>query len=337
MSDQEKNQNIENNIEANETQENGQPKEVKQEQVSPEMEEKSPVLPETQESKSRNLGIIASAVAVIAIIIIGIFLMNKMEPRTELPPVGSISRDEVMDTREFKTANEKAQELTKEYEKKFEEETKNLDENNPEDVQKILELRQEYQKKLMEESNQLTYPLMKKAEAAVAAVALEKGLHTVLDKGVVVAGTQDITKEVIQKMNENEKIEMPDEEQLSELSKDSRIGYFDKTVVVSLPDFRKADEQLQQLEQELREEMTKEFEGKELTEEQQMQMQIMFAQRLRQEQENLYAPLFRQVNRSVKEVAEEENLDLVVNKEHVMYGGKNLTDKVANKLAVQGE
>ena len=64
-----------------------------------------------------------------------------------------------------------------------------------------------------------------------------------------------------------------------------------------------------------------------------MQLELVMADEVRKMREDMYAPLFRQVNRTVKKVAESQNLDLVVNKEHVMWGGRNITDEVAGELS----
>jgi outer membrane protein len=159
-------------------------------------------------------------------------------------------------------------------------------------------------------------------------VAVEKGINTVFDKGIVVCGTEDITDLVIEKLKDPDKLQMPDEKVLNQLSAKSRVGYFNKSVVVKLPDFQKANLQIEQAKIDMVKQFDEQTKGQNLGEQDQLRLMMALDEQLMAYGNDLYAPLYRQVNRTVKKVAEENSLDVVVNMENVMYGGRNITDPV---------
>jgi outer membrane protein len=286
---------------------------------------------ENKGDKVKIIVIICLVVIVIGLIITGVVFLRKTEKTSKKIEVGSIDREKVIALDQFKEADEKAEKLKEDYMKKFEEETKKLDEHKKEDAQKIADMRLQYAQDLMKEQEKILKPIYEKAEAAVAVVAMEKKMNTVLDKNIVVCGAEDITDQVIAKLKDNKEIKMPDEAALKEFWSKSKIGYFDKSVVVNLPDFREADKKLAQI----GEVAQKKFiaDSARMTNEQKEQLYAMMSEELRKVKDDAYAPLFREVSRTVKKVAEAQKLNLVVNKEHVMYGGRNITDEVAKELS----
>jgi outer membrane protein len=286
---------------------------------------------EKKETNWKQVLIIGAAVLVVILIVAGVFFLRKTGDVEEKPTIGQIDRDKVLDTKEFKEANEKIKNLTKEYEKKFEEETKNLNERNEADQAKVAQLRMQYQQELMNKTNQIINPLWDKAATAVAVVAVKKNMNTVLDKKIVVCGANDITEDVVALLSESKKLEKPEEKAQKALEEKSKIGYFDKNVVMSLNLFNDAEARMQEIEKQARAEFEKA--SKDMGDEQKSQMALAYMEKIQKTREDLYAPLFRQVNRTVKKVAQDDKLDLVVNKENVMYGGHNITDKVADELS----
>lgn len=285
---------------------------------------------EDKKNIGKTILIIASAVVVIALIVAGIYFLRKTEKKEETPMVGSIDRDKVLAIKRFEPSFEKLKQATQKAEKEFEKLTRDLDESDPEDMKKIAQLRMQYQQELLKKSNQIINPVYKEAEAAVAAVAVENNMSTVLDKTIVVCGAKDITDEVIAKLEGDKEVSMPDEQTLQKLSERSTIGYFDREVITNLPDFREAEKKVMQVAAQYQEKFKEK--AADLNDQQRQQLQLMMMSELQRVQEDIYAPLYRQVNRTVKRVAKADNLDLVVNKENVMYGGRNITDEVADQL-----
>lgn len=281
-------------------------------------------------AKTKKTLIIVGTVLVLALIIAGIFILRESKPPKKKIYIGQIDRDKVVSTKEFKEAQKKIDNLTKKYMKQFEVATKDLDEKKPEDQKRIIMMRREYQQKLMKEQNALINPLWEKAAAAVAIVAVKKKMNTVLDKRIVVCGAEDITDEVVALLEKGGKLEKPTEEAQKALEDKSKIGYFDKEVVVSLKLFRQANQKLLEMEKQVLEDLKKKAEK--MTPTERRQLQVVYMQKMEKTRADLFAPLFRQVNRTVRDVAEEQKLNLVVNKENVMYGGKNITAPVVEKL-----
>lgn len=66
-------------------------------------------------------------------------------------------------------------------------------------------------------------------------------------------------------------------------------------------------------------------------EKQQYYQQTM--ERLQKEQEDMMAPIQKQIDEAVKAVAEAQGLTVVLRKESVVYGGKDITQDVVKKLS----
>lgn len=169
-------------------------------------------------------------------------------------------------------------------------------------------------------------PAMERMEAAIALVAKEKGVKAVLDKSVVVTGAQDITESVKEKFREEGELQLPDED----IGDASVIGYFDQTVVRNMQMFRDLDrvmfEDFQKANKEL------EAKSQDLSEEQRRNLIAQYEERMEKKRSQLSLPLLSKVTETVEKVAKDNSLVLVLDKQYVMYGGKNVTDKVVDLL-----
>jgi len=295
------------------------------------------VTQENQEKKSNAKPLIITVAVIIVIILIGagIFFLRKTEKAEAPAAVGQINRDKIMESDIFQEADEKIKALTSEYEAKFEEATKDFDEEKEADRTSIIQLRQQYQQELVQKSNQILNPVWEKAATAVAMVAVEKKMDTVLDKQIVVCGAHDITDDVLKLLESGEELKRPEDETVKKLEEQSRIGYFDKNVVLSLNMFNQARAQIDQMEQAARAEYEKRSEN--MTEEEKAQLAMSYMEQINKSRDDMLAPMFRQVNRTVKKVAQDRQLNLVIDKERVMYGGRNITDEIADELSGSGE
>jgi len=277
--------------------------------------------------------IIIGVVIILGLITAGFFFLKKTEAKTEEPPeVGYLDQDKIFKLDDFVKADKKLKKFVKDKEKEYKKKAEDLDEKKPEDQKKLRSLYIQFQQEINKERTTLRLPLYKKVEASVAQVALKKKMNVVLDKNIVVCGGADITDEVIEIFKSKEKIELPPEKDIDASIAQSKVGYFDEMVIAKLPDFRKAQEELDRYQQEIAKEYKKLAESKELTPEQKEKVMAGIYEKIEKYRADLYAPIYRKVNRIVKDVASDKNLDLVVNKENVMYGGVNLTDEVADKM-----
>lgn len=190
---------------------------------------------------------------------------------------------------------------------------------------------QEYQLELSKKQAELLNPLKDKARAAIALVAKDKGVTVVLDKKIVVYGVPDVTEDVKTKLKGGGKLEYPKEE-IDPAQ--SPIGYFDQDVVRNLKVFKEADiaiatERVNEIKK-----MQKKFqdEGRNPTPQEMQSMEQLLSARLQALQEQKMGPLIKAVTDSVADVAKQEKLSLVLDTQHVMHGGRNLTEQVVDSF-----
>lgn len=233
--------------------------------------------------------------------------------------VAALDQDVIVNLKAFKDAEEK---LKKSFEAR-EAELKKKIEAAQGDAEKQ-NLLQQAQLEMQKERNEILMPLKTRAEAAVASVAREKGKIVVLDKRIVVYGVPDITEEVKAKFETEGEITLPEEQDTTT----SPIGYFDQEVVRALKVFQEAEIEIFQKRAELARDMQKQAEKADISPTELQNLQKEATVRLEAFQEQKMTPLIQAVNDSVEEVAQAEGLSLVLDKQHVMYGGRNMTNEV---------
>ncbi|MBS2038691.1 hypothetical protein JST97_27165 [bacterium] len=237
--------------------------------------------------------------------------------------IGAVDMEVLMGLDEFKKAQKESDELAK---KAMEELEKSLPKDPSKWTQadriKLTEKRAEVQKK----QNALLEPLQQRQEAAILKASRDHKLTVMLDKRIVVYGVADYTDEVKKTFQSKDEIKVGDEVDTS----NSPIGYFDQDVVRSLKVFQTVESKVLQKKIEL----TKKLEalkGKASDAEIQAAMGNARAE-LEAYQEQLATELFSKVNDSVKEVAEAKGLALVLDKAHVLQGGRNMTSEVVDSF-----
>ena len=239
--------------------------------------------------------------------------------------VASIDEAAINEMDEFK----KAQKTLDDWAKDAVEKARKKVEGKPEAEQQAAF--QEYQLELSKKQAEVLNPLKDKARAAIAMVAKEKGVTVVLDKKIVVYGVPDITEDVKAKLAQAGKLEYPKDE-IDPAQ--SPIGYFDQDVVRNLKVFKEADiaiatERVTQIKG-MQEQFRKE--GRNPTQQEMQSMEQLLSARLQALQEQKMGPLIKAVTDSVADVAKEEKLSLVLDTQHVMHGGRNLTEQVVDSF-----
>lgn len=242
-------------------------------------------------------------------------------------PVGSIDKAMIDGTDEFKKAYDDLAKLDQDLRKKLEKEGEGK--NREEQARLIIKYKQEYDKT----RNLTLNPLNARVEAVIAKVAKSKKMMVILDKNIVVCGVQDITPEVIKVFQNEKNITPPDIVTFP----GSPIAYFDQTVVLQLEVFTKARNKIQKM----RDDMIKELDAKMRalrTERERQELAQQYGMAFEEEKRKILEPLMNSVKKSVEEVAKQENLSLVLDKENVMFGGRNITDPVIKAfLRSQGQ
>lgn len=251
------------------------------------------------------------------------------EQNAPVKKVASIDESEIYQMEMFTKANEELDKWADETSKKYQEEVK--DKSDEEKAKKF----QEFQAELEIKTNETLNPLKEKARAAVATAAKNKGATVVLDKKIIVYGVPDITEDAKTLLTSGGDITYPEETE-EELKK-APIGYFDQTIVRNLKVFKEAEMELFQernaMLQKMREELQKaEKEGNQPSPAEIQAMQKAIEARLESLQQQKLTPLLKAVNDSVEEVAKAEGLSLVLDTQHVMYGGRNLTELVVDSF-----
>lgn len=216
--------------------------------------------------------------------------------------------------------------------KKFEEEAKKLQEEAmkslPKDPSKWTQADQrkvtETRVKIQKLENDILTPLKERGEAAILAVSRQHKLVVVLDKRIVVYGVPDYTEEVKKLFQSKEELKLGDEVDTSK----APIGYFDQEVISSLKVFQQIEIDIYKK----RADLQKVFEEKapKLSPAEQEMLKRDLTIQLEAFKEQRTSQLQQQVTDSVKEVAQAQGLSLVLDKQHVLQGGRNMTSEVVD-------
>lgn len=263
-------------------------------------------------------------------VVLGVSLLFAAGCETEQAPVkkvASIDESAVYSMEMFTKANE---ELDKWAQEESEKRRIAVESKSDEEKQKAF---QEFQAELEIKTNETLNPLKEKARAAVAMAAKEKGVTVVLDEKIIVYGVPDITEDVQTLLKSGNELVYPEDSE-EEMQK-APIGYFDQNIVRNLKVFKEAEMELFQernaMLTQMREELQKAKDaGREPSPAEIQAMQKAIEARLESLQQQKLTPLLKAVNDSVEEVAKQENLSLVLDTQHVMYGGRNLTELVVD-------
>lgn len=270
---------------------------------------------------------IAAAVVIAAVVIVGgIFGVKALNEKMKKPSeIGSIDSDAIFKLAAFDKANEKLRKKEMELGKRFDTESQGL---NPEQLQELrLRMMQELE---AARANEIK-PLFDRVQASIAVIGKEKKLKIVLDKKIVVCGAQDITDEVKDKFRSDGELPRPEED----LGETSLIGYFDQDVVESLKMFRDSKRELMEKGQKMQKEIEEKM--KDLSDAEKAKMLEEYNLKFTREKERVMAPLMNKVVKTVEEVAREKKLSMILDKQYVMYGGRNVTEEVTDKLIGKGK
>ena len=238
--------------------------------------------------------------------------------------VGSVDMEVLQGLDEFKKAEKDVEKLrdamTKEAEAHL---PKNPRDWTPKDKQWLTEKRAEEQKK----ENGLMEPLKERMEAAILQMSRAHQLMVVLDKRIVVYGVAEYTDEVKKAFQSKDELKLGEEVDTSK----SPIGYFDQDVVRSLKVFQKMEIDVYEKQNQLRKQL-EEAKAKGASPQDLQLLQQNLTLQLDAFKEQIATEMFSKVNESVKEVAEAQGLALVLDKVHVLQGGRNLTSEVVDSF-----
>jgi Skp family chaperone for outer membrane proteins len=262
------------------------------------------------------------SIAILALLGLGIFFSTPYLKAwfLEHNGVGSIDRDLIYKTAQYKAIQKQLEDFVKEKETEF---IKKYQKAN----KVIKEMAYErFQEEITAKRTQLINNFLTKVENAVATVAKQKGLNVVLDNNIVICGVQDITSEVLEKLKNAKEIPPPKDSKLPA----SLIAYFDQEVIHSLKVYQDANHKLLKLVETAQKDFDAKSKG--LSKDKKQALFEEYQTLLERQKEALLTPLNNKVTQIVEEVAKDQGLSLVVNKDEVMYGGRNITDEVVKKI-----
>ena len=111
----------------------------------------------------------------------------------------------------------------------------------------------------------------------------------------------------------------------------SNVGVVDYRQFTSLKIYTDVDAEMQKAFEQARQDFNEKSAN--MTDEEKQQYYQQTMERLQKEQEDMMAPIQKQIDEAVKAVAEAQGLTVVLRKEGVVYGGKDITQDVVKKLS----
>jgi outer membrane protein len=113
---------------------------------------------------------------------------------------------------------------------------------------------------------------------------------------------------------------------------EGRIAYVDVQTVFNVhPEKEEAESDLNSEAQQMQQEL--ENKAKDLSKEEQQELLKEYQARLSQKEQELIQTLLLKIDKSIKEVAEEKKVKLVLDKKNVIYGGYDMTQDVINYIS----
>ncbi len=270
----------------------------------------------SEKSRMKKIGL-----ALLCLILSGLMFTGCSGKKTD--QVVTMDGSAVRNLDAFKKAQEELVAFQKELEKTMEPKLKAAADKDAQSA-----LLKSYKIELKQKAEELMNPLQTRAEAAVATIARKKNALIVLDHRIVLYGVEDITEEVKQLFEQEGEIVLPEEDEV----KESPVGYFAPEVIRSLSVFKEAQVRVAKKQQELVTALQKRAKENKPNPAEASAMRQELEIKLGAYREQELAPLLANIKKAVDEVASSSEVSLVVDKEYVMYGGLNLTDKVAEKF-----
>lgn len=117
-------------------------------------------------------------------------------------------------------------------------------------------------------------------------------------------------------------------------SNDSNVGVVNKQMILAQhPDVAKAEETMKAEVEQARKEFEEKSAGMKDEEKQAYYMQVQ--QRLTAKKQELLNPIMEKVDAAIKATAEARGLAVVVDKNNVVYGGRDITEDVLKKIGAK--
>ncbi|MBI2263699.1 MAG: OmpH family outer membrane protein [Armatimonadetes bacterium] len=237
-------------------------------------------------------------------------------------PFGSLDMDALAKVPEFKATLDQLEQTRGKLEKEMEEALKKENPQSP----RTEALMTTYNQKLLSEQETLLAPLIGRRDACVAAVARERKLDIVLDGRIVVCGVRDITRDVIKKFRSGKEFPPAD----MTVASAGKVGFVDQGKILELGQVRRVHQEYMQFYKELQVHFEAEARG--TSERYQKELMEKYNQALAKKKAESVQPLFSRIDETIQDTAKAVGLSLVLDKPQVLFGGKDITPLVIQKL-----
>jgi Skp family chaperone for outer membrane proteins len=168
-------------------------------------------------------------------------------------------------------------------------------------------------------------PLLDRANNAIASVAANKGLSVVVDKSIIIYGGMDLTKDVIDMLNQPGPVLPP-----VNTPPPSSVGFVDERQLDQTPKIKKANDDFMQFRQSLQSQLSAQLRGKNA--DQRQQIVASFQSQLSDEKKKVVDPVTDSTNAVIASVAKKKGLLLVIDSQSRVYGGTDVTPDVLKAL-----
>lgn len=184
---------------------------------------------------------------------------------------------------------------------------------------------QDYNNRAAAKQRELFNPLLGRANNAIASVATNKGLSVVVDKSIIIFGGLDVTRDVIDMLNQPGPVVAP-----VNTPPPSTVGYVDQRQLDQLPKVKKANDDFLQFRQNLQSQLNAQLRGK--SADQRQQTITSFNTQLTDEQKKVVQPVIDSTNSAIASVAKKKGLSLVIDAQNRLFGGVDVTPDVLKAL-----
>jgi len=184
----------------------------------------------------------------------------------------------------------------------------------------------EFQQKMADKQRQLFGPLFSKAQVAIASVASSKNLSVVVDKRIVVFGSQDITQNVRDLLTS-----VADPVPPVSTPPPSKVGYVDQAAIDQIPKIKAATEDFLKF----KADQDKIINDKMKTAKTDAERDALvkdYRKTLDDRQNATLKPLVDQTRSAIGDIAKAKGLILVIDKGNIVFGGTDVTKDVTDKL-----
>lgn len=238
---------------------------------------------------------------------------------TDIADVGFVDQASIGQLGPFVTAQQQYTDFQRGLAAQFQSQIKG---KSPADQQRIYA---DFNARAAAKQREIFGPLLDRANNAIASVAANKGLSVVVDKSIIIYGGMDLTKDVIDMLNQPGPVLPP-----VNTPPPSSVGYVDERQLDQTPKIKKANDDFMQFRQSLQSQLSAQLRGKNA--DQRQQIVASFQSQLTDERKKVVDPVTDSTNGVIASVAKKKGLLLVIDSQSRVYGGTDVTPDVLKAL-----